>query len=110
VPLGRILAFGDGENDEGMLMSVGWGVVMGNGMEVVRRRVLEAGVDMMSDLDPIEGEDERQGGDLGGLVSVKVGGGKSEKGGRRAIRGKYLTGTNDEGGVGMFLEKVWGLV
>lgn len=22
---------------------------------------------------------------------------------------KYVTGTNDEGGMGMFLEKVWGL-
>jgi len=63
VPRSKMLAFGDGENDIGMLNLAGYGVVMGNAMR-----------------------------------SLKDG----------AV-GKFVTGTNDEGGVGMFLERVYGL-
>ena len=88
----KILAFGDGENDLGMLEGVGWGVCMGNGMLSVRKA-----------LGLVDGEGE--GSEKGRDGSEKgITGVQTSSGG-----GKYLTGTNDEGGVGMFLESVFGL-
>lgn len=61
IPLSRVMAFGDGDNDAEMLQAVGYGVAMGNAMPLP--------------------------------LSVA----------------RYTTLTNDEGGVGAFLEQVYGL-
>ncbi|TPX72109.1 hypothetical protein SpCBS45565_g00711 [Spizellomyces sp. 'palustris'] len=57
----NVLAFGDGENDAGMLALAGHGVAMANAMHMAKKRA------------------------------------------------KYTTGTNDDGGVGMFLEEVFNI-
>jgi hypothetical protein len=60
IPLSRVLAFGDGDNDAEMLAAVGHGVAMGNAMPLA------------------------------------------------AAAARYRTSTNNEGGVGAFLQRVYG--